>query len=88
MTGPASAININLCSFDFSGKIMKDSLIASSNVFEVDGSVAMTGVFNQSNSTDATSLSAASIVTLGGIAVTKKAFIGDDMVIGLLQTIT
>ena len=62
-------------------------MIASSNVFKVDGSVAMTGVFNQSNSTDATSLSAASIVTLAGIAVTKKAFIGDDMVIGSLQTI-
>ena len=48
----------------------------------------MTGVINESNTTDATSLTSASIVTLGGFAVAKKAFIGDDVVVGPSQTMT
>ena len=57
-------------------------------IFKVDGTVAMTGVLNQSNTTDASSLTTGSIVVLGGVAVGKKDFIGDDVVIGPLQTIT
>ena len=48
----------------------------------------MNDILTQSNTTDASSLTTASIVTLGGLAVTKKTFIGDDVVIGPSQTIT
>lgn len=80
VTGPASAVNNNLCSFNLtSGKIIKDSAIASTNVFKVDGTVSMTGVFTQSNTTDASSTTVASVKTAGGLGVVKKAFIGDTL---------
>lgn len=47
VTGPASAINNDVCSFNSTtGKIIKDSGIATSNLFLKDGSVTATGNFN------------------------------------------
>src|SRR5690606_9691577 len=67
VTGPASAILDSICTYNgTSGKIIQDSGIVSSNIFKVDGTVSMTGVFNQSNTTDSTLVSNGSIVTLGG----------------------
>ena len=89
VTGPISAVDNSIAVYNLtSGKIIKDGGILSSNIFKVDGSIAMSGVINQSNTTDASSLTTGSFVTLGGIAVAKKAFIGDDVVIGPSQTMT
>ena len=89
VTGPASAVNNSIAVYNLTtGKIIKDGGILSSNIFKVDGSIAMSGVINQSNTTDASSLTTGSFVTLGGIAVAKKAFIGDDVVIEPSQTMT
>jgi hypothetical protein len=50
VTGPTSAINNDLCSFNLtSGNVVKDSGILTSNVFLKDGSVAATGTFNMNN---------------------------------------
>lgn len=47
VNGPASAVDSNLASYDgITGKLIKDSAIASSNVFLADGSVPMTGDIN------------------------------------------
>lgn len=52
-------------------KTIHDSGILSTNLFLVDGTVAMTGVLNQSNTTDSTLVSNGSIVTLGGMGLAK-----------------
>ncbi len=72
VTGPASATNNNLASYNLSsGKIIKDSGLLTSNVFLADGSISMSGVLNQANTTDSTLISNGSIVTLGGMGLTK-----------------
>ena len=46
VTGPASAVNNDLCSFNITGKIIQDSGILATNLFLKDGSVTATGNFN------------------------------------------
>ena len=80
VTGPATATNNNLAGFNLgTGKIIKDIGIASTNVFKVDGTVAMAGVLNQSNTTDSTLVSNGSIVTLGGIGLAKSLTAGSTI---------
>jgi len=81
VTGPASATNNNLASYNLtSGKIIKDSGILTSNVFVADGSVSMSGVLNQANTTQSTATNNGSIVTLGGVGVAKNVNIGVSQV--------
>ncbi len=74
----------NLASYTAS-KTIHDSGIVATNVFFADGTRSMSGVLNQSNTTDSTLVSNGSIVTLGGIGIAKEITVG-GIIKGTLTT--
>ena len=75
ITDSGTAINNHVASYTASKQI-HDSGLVTTNLFLADGTVPITGILNQSNTTNSTLVSNGSIITLGGIGLSKALFAG------------